>query len=181
MRFRLVFDREGYSPGLFKRMNAKRIACQTYHKLPGENWPEEESKTHLVKLTNGEEVEMQLAERGTLLGSKAADRFWVREIRKRTESGRQIAIISIEWKASVAEMAGPQFGRWYQENFFKYGRQHFNLDRLIDYKMEPIDESTRVVNPAWRKLDGEIRSRGGKHTRRKAKLHDLTVKGELTP
>ncbi|MFT5191129.1 MAG: hypothetical protein ACI957_004167, partial [Verrucomicrobiales bacterium] len=107
MRFRLVFDREGYSPGLFKRMNAKRIACQTYHKLPGENWPEEESKTHLVKLTNGEEVEMQLAERGTLLGSKAADRFWVREIRKRTESGRQIAIISIEWKASVAEMAGP--------------------------------------------------------------------------
>lgn len=181
MRFRLVFDREGYSPGLFKRMNAKRIACQTYHKFPGENWRAEEFQTHRVKLTNGEEVEMQLAERGTLLGSKAADRLWVREIRKRTESGRQIAIISTEWQATAAEIAGPQFGRWYQENFFKYGRQHFNLDRLIDYKLEPIDESTQVVNPAWRKLDGKIRSQIGKHTRRKAKLHDLTVKGELTP
>ena len=101
-------------------MNAKRIACQTYHKYPGEDWPEEEFQHHRVKLTNGEEVDMQLAERGTLLGSKAADQLWVREIRKRTESGRQIAIISTEWQASTAEIAGPQFGRWSQENFFKY-------------------------------------------------------------
>ena len=181
MRFRIVFDREGYSPGLFKRMNAKRIACQTYHKYPDKDWPEEEFQNHRVKLTNGEEVDMQLAERGTLLGSKAADQLWVREIRKQTESGRQIAIISTEWQASTAEIVGPQFGRWSQENFFKYGRQHFNLDRLIDYQLEPIDETTKVVNPAWRKLDGVIRSRTGKQTRRKARLHDLTVKGELTP
>ncbi len=64
MRFRLVFDREGYSPGLFKRMNAKRIACQTYHKFPGEDWPEEESGGQLVKLIDGSQVEMQLAEGG---------------------------------------------------------------------------------------------------------------------
>ncbi|MDA0685190.1 MAG: hypothetical protein O3A57_12360 [Bacteroidetes bacterium] len=181
MRFRLVFDREGYSPGFFKRMSSKRIACQTYHKYPGEDWPEEEFHSHRVKLINGDVVEMQLAERGTLLGSKPAEELWVREVRKRTESGRQIAIISTEWSASPAEIAGPQFGRWYQENFFKYGRQHFNLDGLIDYQLEPIDESTRVVSPAWRQLDGEIRRRAGKLTRRKAKLHDLTIQGELTP
>jgi hypothetical protein len=181
MRFRLVFDREGYSPGLFKRMNAKRIACQTYHKFPGEDWPEEEFSGQRVKLVDGNEVEMQLAERGTLLGSKVDDQLWVREVRKRTESGRQIAIISTEWQASMTEIAGPQFGRWYQENFFKYGRQHFNLDRLIDYQLEPIDGSARVVNPTWRRLDGEIRSRAAKQARRKAKLHDLTLKGKLTP
>lgn len=181
MRFRLVFDREGYSPGLFKRMNTRRIACQTYHKYPGEDWPEEEFHPHWVKLIEGGGAQMALAERGTLLGSKAAERIWVREIRKRTQSGRQIAIVSTEWQAQVEEIAGPQFGRWYQENFFKYGRQHFNLDRLIDYQLDPIDESTRVVNPAWRRLDGQIRSRAGKQTRRKAKLHDLTLKGELTP
>jgi hypothetical protein len=181
MRFRLVFDREGYSAGFFKRMNAKRIACQTYHKFPGEDWPEDEFHTHRVKLIDGGEADMQLAERGTLLGSKVADQIWVREIRKRTESGRQIAIISTEWQASVAEIAGPQFGRWSQENFFKYGRQHFNLDRLIEYQLEPIDDTTRIVNPAWRKLDGEIRRRVAKQSRRKAKLHDVTLKGELTP
>jgi prepilin-type processing-associated H-X9-DG protein len=37
-RFTLVFDREGYSPGFMKRMRDKRIACQTYHKYPGEDW-----------------------------------------------------------------------------------------------------------------------------------------------
>ena len=45
MRFRLVFDREGYGPGFFKRMNTKRIACQTYHKHPGGDWPQSEFTT----------------------------------------------------------------------------------------------------------------------------------------
>lgn len=181
MRFRLVFDREGYSPGLFKRMNAKRIACQTYHKYPGADWPEEEFHTQSVCLINGSQVEMQLAERGIRLGNKPADQLWVREIRKRTESGRQIAIISTEWQARLGEIAGPQFGRWYQENFFKYARQHFNLDRLIDYQLEPINGTTKVVDPTWRQLDSEIRSQAAKQARRKAQLHDLSLRGkELT-
>ena len=175
MRFRLVFDREGYSPAFFKRMNAKRIACQTYHKFPAEDWPEEEFHSESVKLIMGGEADMQFAERGTLLGSPTSEQIWVREVRKRTESGRQIAIISTEWRASVPEIAGPQFGRWYQENFFKYAREHFSLDRLIDYQLEPIDDTTRVVNPAWRKLDGEIRKRVAKLSRQKIKLCDLTL------
>ena len=181
MRFRLVFDREGYSPAFFKRMNAKRIACQTYHKFPAEDWPEEEFHSQSVKLIMGGEADMQLAERGTLHGSTPSEQIWVREVRKRTEGGRQIAIISTEWRASVAEIAGPQFGRWYQENFFKYAREHFSLDRLIDYQLEPIDDTTRVVNPAWRKLDGEIRKRVAKLSRQKIKLCDLTLGKGLSP
>ncbi len=123
---------------------------------------------------------MLIAERGTLIGSKTKDQIWVREIRKLTDSGHQISIISTEWQAEVGEIAGPQFDRWSQENFFKYGRQHFNLDGLIDYQLEPIDETTQVVNPAWRKLDGEIRREIGLQNRRKAKLHGLDLKGQLT-
>jgi hypothetical protein len=41
-RFTLVFDREGYSPAFFARMKQQRVACLTYHKYPGEAWPEEE-------------------------------------------------------------------------------------------------------------------------------------------
>ena len=81
----------------------------------------------------------------------------------------------------MEQIVAPQFGRWYQENFFKYGREHFNLDRLIDYQLEPVDETTRVVNPAWRKLDGEIRKRVQAQSRRKTHLYKLELKGELDP
>jgi hypothetical protein len=178
-RFRLIFDREGYSPGLFKRMNEKRIACQTYHKHPGPDWDPSEFTARCVPLMEGGETQMLLAERGTLLGTKKEEQLWVREVRKLTESGRQISIISTEWRASAEQIAAPQFGRWSQENFFKYGREHFNLDRLIDYQLEPVDETTRVVNPAWRKLDGEIRQRVATQHRVKANLYTLELKGAL--
>jgi len=180
-RFRLVFDREGYSPRFFKQLRTKHIACQTYHKYPGEDWAEEEFTLHQVKGITGENIEMQLAERGTLLGSTPAEQIWVKEIRRMTKSGRQISIVSTEWLATPGEIASPQFGRWYQENFFKYMMQHFNLDRLIDYNLEEIDDTTRVVNPAWRKLDSQTRSQIGKAVRKKAKLHDLTIAEGLNP
>ena len=181
MRFRLIFDREGYSPGFFKRMAAKRIACQTYHKHPDGDWPAGEFCTRQVPLMTGGEADMLLAERGTLIGSSKDDELWVREIRKLGAGGHQTAIISADWQADVAQIAGPQFGRWYQENFFKYGREHFNLDRQIDYQLEAVDETVRLVNPAWRKLDGEVRKRVAIQHRRKARLHDLGIAGQLEP
>ncbi len=39
----LVFDREGWSPDLFKRLARRGIACITWHKnFTGEDWPEED-------------------------------------------------------------------------------------------------------------------------------------------
>jgi len=178
-RFRLIFDREGSSPGFFKRMADKRIACQTYRKNPGPDWPESEFTPVSITLMAGTQSSMMLAERSVAIGTAATDKIQVREIRKRTESGHQIAIISTDWKASQTQIVAPQFGRWSQENFFKYGREHFNLDALIDYQLEAVTDTTRLTNPAWRKLDGAIRKRLGLHQKLKAKLHDHTHKGEL--
>jgi hypothetical protein len=41
-RFTLVFDRAGYSPEFFAGQKAQRVAVITYHKFPGEDWPEAE-------------------------------------------------------------------------------------------------------------------------------------------
>jgi hypothetical protein len=77
-RFTVVFDREGYSPKFLERMKSQRVACLTYHKYPGDDWPEEEFSTHQVTLPGaGQVVQMKLAERGTCLSNK----LWVREIR----------------------------------------------------------------------------------------------------
>ena len=59
----LVFDREGYSPSFFAEMKTRRIAILSYHKFPGEPWPQSEFGTHKVTLVHGEEVDMELAER----------------------------------------------------------------------------------------------------------------------
>ena len=61
----------------------------------------------------------------------------------------------------------------------QYGREHFNLDRLIDYQLEPVDETTRIVNHTWRRLDGQVRRSAALQHRVKARLHDLELQGAL--
>jgi len=174
-RFALVFDREGYSPNFFLEMLKKRIVCYTYRKYQREDWDRDEFSKHEVKFPDGEIVEMELAERGSLLGRK----IWVREIRKLTHSGHQTALVTTDFLSDAARIAGSMFSRWSQENFFKYMMQHFGIDKLLEYKTEPIAETTRVVNPAYRELDGKIRSNNSKLARRKAKFGAIVLEGEL--
>lgn len=174
-RFALIFDREGYSPNFFLEMLKKRIVCYTYRKYQREDWDRDEFSKHEVKFPDGEIVEMELAERGSLLGRK----IWVREIRKLTHSGHQTALVTTDFLSDAARIAGSMFSRWSQENFFKYMMQHFGIDKLLEYKTEPIAETTRVVNPAYRELDGKIRSNNSKLARRKAKFGAIVLEGEL--
>jgi hypothetical protein len=176
-RFTLVFDREGYSPDFLKRMKDQRVACLTYHKYPGDAWPEEEFQTRQVQLTHGQVVEMKLAERGTCL----SNRLWVREIRKLTERGHQTAILATDYHSDLAPLAVAMFARWCQENFFKYGRQHYNLDRLVDYATEAIAETIQVVNPAYRRLDGQVRSATGKLNRLLAQFGAMNLEVTIEP
>jgi hypothetical protein len=39
------------------------------------------------------------------------------------------------------------FERWTQENFFRYMRQHFALDALVTYAVEPADPERSIPNP----------------------------------
>lgn len=170
-RFSLVFDREGYSPDFFLRMRKKQIACITYHKFPSEDWPVEEFREKEVKLSSGHIVKMNLAERGSFLSKK----IWLREIRKLSANGHQTTILSTDYCADLSKIAAMMFARWSQENFFKYMREHFSLDRLIDHKVEHIDETTQVVNPKYRKLDGEIRSIQSKLSRKLAQFGSMNL------
>jgi transposase-like protein len=50
------------------------------------------------------------------------------------------------------------FERWRQENFFKYMREEFLLDALVDYQIEPEDPTRTIPNPERRALDKEIQA-----------------------
>lgn len=157
-RFVMVFDREGYSPAFFQEMWNDRIACVTYNKFPGEDWPVSEFSECAVAMPQGQEVRIKLAERGVKLSSS----IWIREIRKLTESGHQTSVLSTDYDSETGLIGAFMFSRWSQENFFKYMMENYNIDGLTDYQTERIDETAQVVNPAWRKLDREIKSKAGK-------------------
>ena len=174
--FTVVFDREGYSPELFEQMRRKQIAILTYHKFPKDDWRSEEFATHSVQLTGGETVTMKLAERGAQLSNK----LWVREIRKLNDGGHQTSILTTNFKAPMTTLAVSLFARWTQENFFRYMREHFGLDRLIEYGTEPIPDTVSVVNPQWRKLDSQFRSKTGKRHRLAAQFGALALSEDPT-
>ncbi len=157
-RFTLIFDREGYSPDLFLELQQERIAALTYHRYPeGEDWRVEEFQEQVVKLVSGETVRMRLAERGTHVGKRPG--MWVREVRKLDAEGHQVSIVSTNFTGDAASQAVALVARWSQENFFKYMREHFGLDALVQYGTEEIPATVTVLNPAWRELDREVRKR----------------------
>jgi cell division FtsZ-interacting protein ZapD len=174
-KFTLVFDREGYSPELMARMKAKQVAILTYHKYPGVDWEEYEFHEQVLTLPTGEATRVKLAERGVCLSNK----LWVREIRKLTECGHQTSILATDYQTDLTLIGARMFARWSQENYFKYMREHYGLDKLSGYSVETIAEPTQVVNPVYRDLDGKVRSQLGKLNRTMASFGAMHFEGTL--
>jgi len=176
-KYMLVFDREGYSPEFFYDLWQQRIAVCTYKKNVQEQWDDQEFTSYEEVLPNGEEQKTKLAERGVLLQNKGSKKqIWCREIRKLSTSGHQTSIITTNYKLSIVMIGFYMFSRWCQENYFKYMMENFDIDGLVSYLKETIDDTKRLVNPAWRKLENELRKLNGKLTRRKAEFASITLK-----
>jgi hypothetical protein len=174
-RFLMIFDREGYRPELFAELWGQRIAAQTYRKGALEDWPVAEFVEYEVVLPQGEKQSMKLAERGVWLGNK----LWLREIRLLGCDGHQTAVISTDFQSDLVPIARQMFSRWAQENWFKYMIEHFGLESLVTYQLEPVSETTRVVNPAARALGSQIKSKAAQLSRRRAEYGAGELAGPL--
>lgn len=153
IRFTLIVDREGYSPEFFAELKAQHIAVLTYRKYPGEDWPAGEFVLRQVRLHSGETVARELAERGTCLSNG----LWVKEVRIRKADGHQGSILSTHLRMDLCVVAAWMPARWSQENYFKYMREHYGLDRLIEHGTQPLPATTEVVNPAHRQAEQGVR------------------------
>ena len=112
--------------------------------------------------------------------TQLSNKFWVREIRKLNDSGHQTALLTTNFQAPMGPLAVSLFARWCQENFFRYMRQHYSLDRLVEYGTELIPESVEVVNPQWRQLDSQIRSKAAQRYRLQAEFGALALSEGLS-
>ena len=105
--------------------------------------------------------------------------LFIREVRRLTETGHQTSIKSTNYKFSIINIGVYMFARWRQENFFKYMMQNFNIDTLISYFNNKIDDNTMVINPKWREADKKVRSLNVKVKKLKEKFGDLNYKNQF--
>jgi hypothetical protein len=123
-----------------------------------EEWPESEFTDREVITPSGEKEMMQLAERQTVLygkkekGEKQKE-VTVREIRKKTTSGHQTALITTNRIMAMVKIALLMFAGWGQEIFFKYMVESFGIDSITSYFKNLIPDMSPVVNPQYRELD----------------------------
>jgi hypothetical protein len=108
---------------------------------------------------DGHAVAYELADHGVYIdhgsGSKRK-RLRLRQITRRRDTGDQTHIVTNDRTSSALVLAHRMFGRWSQENFFKYMDQEMDFDGLLSYAMDDADGDRAVPNPARRKLAQRI-------------------------
>ena len=145
-RVTLIFDREGWSPKTFRRWQENGFDIITYRKNRYEAWPEAE----FAEVAHGDRFQYRLAERETGFGPNRSLLF--REIRRLCANGHQTSIITTLRDLPAAEVAWRMFGRWRQENFFRYMRHEFGIDHLCTYAAQPADPERMTPNPQLARL-----------------------------
>jgi transposase len=150
----IVFDRGGWSPRLFRSILQQGFDILTYRK--GKSRPIAESRfVRRHAQIEGRPITYDLHEQPVRL---LQGMLRLRQITRLCEGGHQTQILTSRWDLRDIEVAYRMFERWRQENYFKYMRQEFLLDALVDYRSEPEDPTRTVPNPERRALDKQIRA-----------------------
>jgi hypothetical protein len=152
-RVTLAFDREGWSPKFFQEVFAQGFDVLTYRKGAYAQWPKRVFRT-VEAIIDGRPVSYQLAERSV----RVLPGFRMREVRRLCDNGHQTSIVTTRTDWPIEVVAWRMFERWTQENFFRYMRQHFALDALVNYQVEPADPERTIPNPERKELAKELRA-----------------------
>lgn len=150
-RVTLIFDREGWSPKLFKQWQRAGFDVITYRKGKYQPWQRRCFHATTVEL-NGRKVKYLLGERMLRLGKG----FRVREVRRLCDDGHQTSVVTTRRDLPIETVALRMFSRWQQENFFRYMRHEFALDHLPTTAVEPADSQRSVPNPAVKAKKKEL-------------------------
>ena len=151
-RVTVVFDRGGYSPKLFVQILAANFDILTYRKGRWRKVARGKFK-HQQMVIDGQDIGYDLADQEVrLLGGKLR----LRQV-TRLKDDHQTPVLTSRRDLDAVEIAYRMFERWRQENFFKYMREEFLLDALVDYEVEPDDPERDVPNPKWREADNKLK------------------------
>lgn len=153
-RVTIVFDRGGWSPQLFQKLLDDNFDILTYRKGKTRRINERRFLPRSAKI-DGRSIEYRLHDQPVRF---LEGKLRLRQVTRLTDDGHQTPVITSRWDLADIDVAYRMFERWRQENFFKYLREEFLLDALVDYQVEPDDPTRTVPNPQRRALDEEIRT-----------------------
>jgi Bacterial regulatory proteins, luxR family len=148
----VVFDRGGWSPKLFQDLLAMGFDILTYRKGRTRHITEKRFTRHNAKL-DGRRIEYLLYDQPVRF---LKGKLRLRQVTRLTETGHQTPIVTSRWDLRAIVVAHRMFERWRQENFFKYLREEYLIDALVDYQVEPDDPNRFVPNPARKAVEKEI-------------------------
>ena len=141
-RITVVFDRGGFSPKLFLRLIANGFDILTYRK--GRSPRVAKSRfSFREEVIHGRKVTYALADQEVRL---LAGKLHLRQV-TRLRDDHQTPVLTSRRDLSAVEIAFRMFERWRQENFFKYLREEYALDALVDYEVVPDNPERDVPNP----------------------------------
>src|SRR5262252_10128498 len=150
----IVFDRGGWSPKLFAAMIKDGFDVLTYRKGRSRRIHERRFIRRRAKL-DGYWVDYLLHDQPVRF---LKGKLRLRQITRLCDNGHQTHVITSRCDLRDIEVAYRMFERWRQENFFKYMREEFLLDALVDYRIEPEDPTRSIPNPERRALDKLVRA-----------------------
>jgi DNA-binding CsgD family transcriptional regulator len=153
-RVTIVFDRGGWSPKLFHTMIQDGFDILTYRKGKARLINPQRFVHRRAKL-DGCWVSYDLHDQPVRF---LKGKLRLRQVTRLCDTGHQTQVITNRWDLPDIEVAYRMFDRWRQENFFKYMREEFLLDALVDYRIEAEDPTRTIPNPERRTLDKQVRA-----------------------
>jgi len=163
-RVTVIFDRGGFSPQLFARLDRAGFDVITYRKGRSRDLPVEWFESRTVEHEGQRETYLLHDEPGVRVGSErfeGADGvlrpLMMREVtRLMPETGHQTKVLTSRTDLEAEEVLWRMFNRWRQENFFKYMLQEFAIDGLVEYGCEPVPDELDRPNPEYQAICREI-------------------------
>ncbi len=148
----VVFDRGGFSPKLFVKLIAGGFDILTYRKAPFRRVGRSSFRVHEAVIDR-RKISYNLADQEVRL---LQGKLRLRQVTRLGEDSHQTPILTSRRDLSAIEVAYRMFKRWRQENFFKYLREEYALDALVDYRAVPDDPMRDVPNPYRLEITGKI-------------------------
>lgn len=153
--FTLVFDRGGYSGDAFRFLEEHGIGFITYLKgrKARRRYPRRRFRRGWFRFEGRRRV-YRVFEKKTRVRRAGS----IRTVLFLGKEGEQIPVLTnLAPSSKAAKVVHCLRLRWRQENDFKYLRDNYAIDQIVQYGADPETQDRRVVNPRRRALNGQIR------------------------